>query len=70
MDDGDVKHKPKTNMFKFLANIYKNEGVGALYSGFGPRVMKIAPACAIMISSYEVGKNFSKMGMCRMINIV
>ena len=62
MDDGDTKRKPKTNMFKFLANIYRNEGVSALYSGFGPRVMKIAPACAIMISSYEVGKKFFKNG--------
>ncbi|KAI5954777.1 MTM1 [Candida theae] len=64
MDEGDIKHKHKhkPNMFKFLANIYKNEGVGALYSGFGPRVMKIAPACAIMISSYEVGKKLFKNG--------
>lgn len=50
------------NMFKFLFKIYKNEGMGALYAGFGPRVMKIAPACAIMISSYEVGKKFFKNG--------
>lgn len=50
------------NMFKYLYKIYKNEGMGALYAGFGPRVMKIAPACAIMISSYEVGKKFFKNG--------
>ncbi|CAI5757889.1 unnamed protein product [Candida verbasci] len=52
----------KTNMFKFLFNIYATEGIGALYSGFGPRVFKIAPACAIMISSYEIGKKFFKNG--------
>ncbi|EGW35349.1 uncharacterized protein SPAPADRAFT_58576 [Spathaspora passalidarum NRRL Y-27907] len=50
------------NMFKFLINIYRREGIGALYAGFGPRVMKIAPACAIMISSYEIGKKFFKDG--------
>ncbi|RLV96277.1 Mitochondrial carrier protein MTM1 [Spathaspora sp. JA1] len=52
----------KRNMFKFLINIYRKEGIGALYAGFVPRVMKIAPACAIMISSYEIGKKFFKNG--------
>ncbi|KAL6453492.1 MTM1 Mitochondrial carrier protein MTM1 [Candida maltosa Xu316] len=56
------KAASRMNMFKFLFKIYKNEGMGALYAGFGPRVMKIAPACAIMISSYEVGKKFFKNG--------
>ncbi|KAG7661087.1 MTM1 [[Candida] subhashii] len=50
----------RENMFKFLLGIYRKEGIGALYTGFVPRVMKIAPACAIMISSYEVGKKFFK----------
>lgn len=27
-------------------------------SGFMPRVIKVAPACAIMISTYEFGKAF------------
>ncbi|KAI5953448.1 MTM1 [Candida jiufengensis] len=58
MDENPNQHK--TNMFKFLYNIYKREGIRALYAGFGPRVMKIAPACAIMISSYEVGKKIFK----------
>lgn len=26
--------------------------------GFMPRVIKVAPACAIMISTYEFGKSF------------
>ncbi|KAK6198774.1 mitochondrial carrier domain-containing protein [Scheffersomyces amazonensis] len=50
------------SMFSFLIQIYKKEGIGALYAGFVPRVMKIAPACAIMISSYEVGKKIFKNG--------
>lgn len=60
MDEGNHKLKHRTNMFKFLFDIYRTEGVGALYAGFPPRVMKIAPACAIMISSYEIGKKFFK----------
>lgn len=57
---GGGGHAKRENMFKFLIGIYKKEGMGALYAGFVPRVMKIAPACAIMISSYEVGKKFFK----------
>lgn len=56
------ENKPASNdlMFRFLVSIYKKEGISALYSGFGPRVMKIAPSCAIMISSYEFGKKIFK----------
>lgn len=50
----------RPSMFSFLLDIYKKEGIGALYAGFTPRVLKIAPACAIMISSYEIGKKFFK----------
>lgn len=52
----DEKPQSKHSMFRFLYSIYVKEGVGALYGGFIPRVMKIAPSCAIMISSYEIGK--------------
>lgn len=31
---------------------------GAVPAGFLPRVIKVAPACAIMISTYEFGKSF------------
>lgn len=46
------------SMFAYLYKIGKNEGMGALYSGLGPRALKIAPSCAIMISSYEITKHF------------
>lgn len=52
----------KPHMFKYLFQIYKNEGLGSFYVGFGPRVMKVAPSCAIMISSYEIGKKIFKNG--------
>lgn len=36
------------------------------YSGFMPRVIKVAPACAIMISTYEFGKaSFRKANLDR-----
>lgn len=56
----DKKPHAKHSMFRFLYSIYTKEGVSALYGGFTPRVMKIAPSCAIMISSYEVGKKIFK----------
>lgn len=52
--------KPNQAMFRFLYTIYKNEGISALYGGFAPRVMKVVPLCAIMISSYEIGKKIFK----------
>jgi len=36
--------------------IAKGEGLGGLFRGFNARILKVAPACAIMISSYEMGK--------------
>lgn len=44
------------SMPRLLWHIYKNEGLAGLWRGWIPRTLKIAPACAIMISSYEVGK--------------
>ncbi|KAF4595408.1 Mitochondrial carrier domain protein [Ophiocordyceps camponoti-floridani] len=44
------------NIVKLLWHIFKTEGVQGLWKGWIPRTLKVAPACAIMISSYEVGK--------------
>lgn len=43
-------------MFRLLRHIVRTEGVPGLFRGWMPRVMKVAPACAIMISSFEMGK--------------
>ncbi|KAK6536774.1 hypothetical protein TWF281_000989 [Arthrobotrys megalospora] len=44
------------SMPKVLTEIYGHEGVRGLFRGCIPRMLKVAPACAIMISSYEIGK--------------
>lgn len=44
------------NMARLLWHIFKTEGIPGLFKGWIPRTLKVAPACAIMISSYEVGK--------------
>lgn len=44
------------SMVRLLWHIFKTEGAPGLWKGWIPRTLKIAPACAIMISSYEVGK--------------
>jgi len=44
------------SMVRLLWHIFKTEGVAGLWTGWIPRTLKVAPACAIMISSYEVGK--------------
>ncbi|KUJ24652.1 mitochondrial carrier [Mollisia scopiformis] len=44
------------SMPRFLWHIFRTEGISGLFKGWIPRTLKVAPACAIMISSYEVGK--------------
>lgn len=44
------------SMMRLLVHIFKEEGIAGLFKGWIPRTLKVAPACAIMISSYEVGK--------------
>ncbi|GBF61609.1 mitochondrial carrier protein [Trichophyton mentagrophytes] len=41
---------------RFLLSILQEEGLQGLFRGWAARCLKVAPACAIMISSYEVGK--------------
>lgn len=43
-------------MIRFLWHIFQEEGLSGLWRGWIPRALKVAPACAIMISSYEIGK--------------
>jgi solute carrier family 25 protein 39/40 len=47
------------SMPRFLFHIFQEQGVRGLFKGWAPRCLKVAPACAIMISSYEVGKKMA-----------
>ena len=48
-----------TASFPLMVNIVRSEGVPALYAGILPRIVKIAPACGIMIACYEVSNILS-----------
>ncbi|CAI6338923.1 unnamed protein product [Periconia digitata] len=47
------------SMPRFLWYIFKEQGTSGLFRGWAARCLKVAPACAIMISSYEVGKKMA-----------
>jgi len=47
----------RTNQ-QIVKDILREQGARGLFSGLTPRILKVAPACAIMISSYEFFKNF------------
>eukprot|EP00043_Microstomoeca_roanoka_P003763 m.45668 g.45668 ORF g.45668 m.45668 type:complete len:341 (+) comp12194_c0_seq2:435-1457(+) len=48
----------KESVFFIIKDIYATYGWRGLFAGITPRVAKVAPACAIMISSYEFFKQF------------
>lgn len=58
-ENGDKKKPLKSSgTFETMRNIYVRNGVKGLFAGLTPRLVKVAPACAIMIASFEYGKNF------------
>ncbi|KAH8304933.1 hypothetical protein KR018_005585, partial [Drosophila ironensis] len=56
--DSPVRDLGRRTTFSRLAAIYKMHGVRGLFAGVGPRLLKVAPACAIMISTFEYSKSF------------
>jgi solute carrier family 25 protein 39/40 len=50
--------KLKLSNFALISEIVASQGVKGLFVGLIPRVAKVAPACAIMISSYEYFKGY------------
>ena len=56
----DFLRPEERSMPRFLYSILKDEGLPGLFRGWAARTMKVAPACAIMISSYEVGKKMAR----------
>jgi solute carrier family 25 protein 39/40 len=47
---------PPQSTMAIARNILATEGVSGLWRGNTARMIKVAPACGIMISSYEIGK--------------
>lgn len=45
-----------TKVLKLMRMIVRQEGYRGLWRGLTARVAKVAPSCAIMVSSYEIGK--------------
>ena len=48
------------SMPRFLYRIWVDEGLSGLFRGWTARCLRVAPACAIMISSYEIGKKMAR----------
>ncbi|XP_032934912.1 solute carrier family 25 member 39 isoform X2 [Catharus ustulatus] len=53
-----VKASKPSSTWLLMQRIRAESGTRGLFAGFLPRVIKVAPACAIMISTYEFGKSF------------
>jgi solute carrier family 25, member 39/40 len=51
-----ASNSSSNSMLTMARRIVQEEGIAGLWRGNVARMMKVAPACAIMISSYEVGK--------------
>uniref|UniRef100_A0A8C7YED8 Mitochondrial glutathione transporter SLC25A39 n=1 Tax=Oryzias sinensis TaxID=183150 RepID=A0A8C7YED8_9TELE len=58
MDSLGVSVRKTSSTLNILKEIWTELGYRGLFAGFMPRVIKVAPACAVMISSYEFGKAF------------
>ncbi|KAI9770947.1 MAG: hypothetical protein M1840_002651 [Geoglossum simile] len=58
--DKGVLRPEERSMPRFLWHIWREEGVSGLWRGWAARCLKVAPACAIMISSYEIGKKMAR----------
>ncbi|XP_034119428.1 probable mitochondrial glutathione transporter SLC25A40 isoform X6 [Drosophila albomicans] len=56
--DNPAKSVPTKSVAERLSNIYRLNGMRGVFSGLGPRLFKVAPACAIMISTFEYSKSF------------
>ncbi|XP_028833100.1 mitochondrial glutathione transporter SLC25A40 [Denticeps clupeoides] len=50
--------KASSSTLYVMKRIIAENGFTGLFAGFLPRLIKVAPACAIMISTYEFGKRF------------
>eukprot|EP00126_Sphaerothecum_destruens_P001754 Sdes_comp15176_c0_seq2m3994 len=51
-----IETKKSHNQLFIFRKIVKDQGFSGLYVGIAPRLVKVAPACGIMMTSYEAGK--------------
>ncbi|XP_036445078.1 solute carrier family 25 member 39 isoform X1 [Colossoma macropomum] len=58
MDTLGAPLKKPSSTWHIMKNIWSEVGYRGLFAGLFPRVIKVAPACAVMISTYEFGKAF------------
>jgi solute carrier family 25 protein 39/40 len=56
--DVDQHGRKTLSAFQLLRQVAQNEGIRGLMKGAVPRATRVAPACAIMISSYELFSRF------------
>ncbi|OCK86187.1 mitochondrial carrier [Lepidopterella palustris CBS 459.81] len=56
---GNIIRPEDRSMPRFLWHIFQEQGMSGLFKGWAARCLKVAPACAIMISTYEVGKKMA-----------
>ncbi|XP_048009084.1 probable mitochondrial glutathione transporter SLC25A40 [Megalobrama amblycephala] len=54
----NLSSQVSSSTYNVMKRIVAENGVSGLFAGFMPRLIKVAPACAIMISTYEFGKAF------------
>lgn len=52
----EASHAPRQSSLQMLRQIWRQEGFAGISAGLVPRVAKVAPACAIMIGTYEAAK--------------
>lgn len=52
-----VGDRGPSGTFDIARGIYREEGARGLLRGVGPRVVKVAPSCAIMMGTYELFKD-------------
>ncbi|XP_061837401.1 mitochondrial glutathione transporter SLC25A39 isoform X1 [Nerophis lumbriciformis] len=64
MDTLGVAFKKTSSTWHIMKEIWSEVGYRGLFAGFMPRVIKVAPACAVMISTYEFGKAFFQKINC------
>ncbi|XP_013042415.3 mitochondrial glutathione transporter SLC25A40 isoform X1 [Anser cygnoides] len=53
-----LKIPQSASTWAVMRKIVAKNGIAGLLAGIVPRLFKVAPACAIMISTYEYGKSF------------